>query len=136
MRYFLVLFFSLLSFGSLAKNKVINNPEKLPRKQISQIIVNNKIITNDEIDERFEFIIKTTKLKINQKNQRDFWRKIVIERMIEEELILQKAKFYKIEINKNELDFTMSISTTSNIYSFTLSYTFNEFIFSVNKIRA
>ena len=105
MRYFLVLFFSLLSFGSLAKNKVINNPEKLPQKQISQIIVNNKIITNDEIDERFEFIIKTTKLKINQKNQRDFWRKIVIERMIEEELILQKAKFYKIEINKNELDF-------------------------------
>ena len=105
MRYFLVLFFSLLSFGSLAKNKVINNPEKLPQKQISQIIVNNKIITNDEIDERFEFTIKTTKLKINQKNQRDFWRKIIIERMIEEELILQKAKFYKIEINKNELDF-------------------------------
>lgn len=105
MRYFLVLFFSLLSFGSLAKNKPINNHENLPQKQISQIIINNKIITNDEIDERFEFIIKTTKLKINQKNQRDFWRKIVIERMIEEELILQKAKFYKIEINKNELDF-------------------------------
>ena len=105
MRYFLVLFFSLLSFGSLAKNKAINNLENLPQKPISQIIVNNKIITNDEINERFEFIIKTTKLKINQKNQRDFWRKIVIERMIEEELILQKAKFYKIEINKNELDF-------------------------------
>jgi peptidyl-prolyl cis-trans isomerase SurA len=105
MRYFLVLFFSLLSFGSLAKNKAINNHENLPQKTISQIIVNNKIITKDEIDERFEFTIKTTKLKINQKNQRDFWRKIIIERMIEEELILQKAKFYKIEINKNELDF-------------------------------
>jgi peptidyl-prolyl cis-trans isomerase SurA len=104
MRYFFILFFSFLSFGSLAKNKDIKNYENLPQKQISQIIVNNKIITKDEIDERFEFTIRSAKLKINKKNQHDFWRKIIIERMIDEELILQKAKSYKIQIDKNELE--------------------------------
>jgi peptidyl-prolyl cis-trans isomerase SurA len=104
MRYFFILFFSFLSFGSLAKNKDIKNYENLTQKQISQIIVNNKIITKDEIDERFEFTTRSAKLKINKKNQHYFWRKIIIERMIDEELILQKAKSYKIQIDKNELD--------------------------------
>jgi peptidyl-prolyl cis-trans isomerase SurA len=114
MRYFLVIFFSLLSFSSLAKNIATNTQKNLQPKQISQIIVNNKIITKDEIEERFEFSIKTTKLKIDKKNQRDFWRKIIIERMIEEELILQKAKFYKIEIDKNELEFEIKNFAQNN----------------------
>ena len=104
MRYFLVIFFSLLSFSSLAKNTTMNNQKNLPPKQISQIVINNKIITKDEIAERFNFLVKTSKLKIDKKNQRDFWNKIVTERMIEEELIRQKAKFYKMEIDAGELD--------------------------------
>lgn len=104
MRYFLVIFFSLLSFSSLAKNTATNNQKNLPPKQISQILINNKIITKDEIAERFNFLVKTSKLKIDKKNQRDFWHKIVTERMIEEELIRQKAKFYKMEIDAGELD--------------------------------
>ncbi len=104
MRYFLVIFFSLLSFSSLAKNTTMNNQKNLPPKQISQIVINNKIITKDEIAERFNFLVKTSKLKIDKKNQRDFWYKIVTERMIEEELIRQKAKFYKMEIDAGELD--------------------------------
>lgn len=104
MRYFLVIFFSLLSFSSLAKNTATNNQKNLPPKQISQILINNKIITKDEIAERFNFLVKTSKLKIDKKNQRDFWNKIVTERMIEEELIRQKAKFYKMEIDAGELD--------------------------------
>ncbi len=104
MRYFLVIFFSLLSFSSLAKNTTMNNQKNLPPKQISQIVINNKIITKDEIVERFNFLVKTSKLKIDKKNQRDFWHKIVTERMIEEELIRQKAKFYKMEIDAGELD--------------------------------
>ena len=104
MRYFLVIFFSLLSFSSLAKNTTMNNQKNLPPKQISQIVINNKIITKDEIAERFNFLVKTSKLKIDKKNQRDFWHKIVTERMIEEELIRQKAKFYKMEIDAGELD--------------------------------
>ncbi len=104
MRYFLVIFFSLLSFSSLAKNTTMNNQKNLPPKQISQIVINNKIITKDEIAERFNFLVKTSKLKIDKKNQRDFWHKIVTERMIEEELIRQKAKFYKMEIDAGELN--------------------------------
>ena len=104
MQYFLVIFFSLLSFNSLAKNITTNYQKILPEKPISQILVNNKIITKDEIDERFEFLIKTSKLKIDKKNQRNIWRNMIAKRMVEEELILQKAKIYKITIDPKELD--------------------------------
>ena len=104
MHYFLVIFFSLLSFNSLAKNITTNYQKILQEKPISQILVNNKIITKDEIDERFEFLIKTSKLKIDKKDQRNLWRNMIAKRMVEEELILQKAKIYKITIDPKELD--------------------------------
>lgn len=114
MPYFLVIFFSLLSFDSLAKNITTNSPKILPQKQISQILVNNKIITKDEIDERFEFLVKTSKLKINQKNQQDLWRNMIAKRMVEEELILQKSKIYKITIDPKELDFKIESFAQKN----------------------
>jgi len=105
MQYFLVIFFTLFSLNSLGKN-IINNPQKTPtNQQISQIFVNNKIITLDEINERFEFLIKDSKIIFNKKNQREILQNIVIDHMIEEELIRQKAKFYKISIEQNEIDF-------------------------------
>ena len=114
MQYFLVIFFSLLSFNSLAKNITTNYQKILPEKPISQILVNNKIITKDEIDERFEFLIKTSKLKIDKKNQRNIWRNMIAKRMVEEELILQKAKIYKITIDPKELDSKIESSVQKN----------------------
>ena len=114
MQYFLVIFFSLLSFNSLAKNITTNYQKILPEKPISQILVNNKIITKDEIDERFEFLIKTSKLAIDKKNQRNIWRNMIAKRMVEEELILQKAKIYKITIDPKELDSKIESSVQKN----------------------
>ena len=114
MHYFLVIFFSLLSFNSLAKNITTNYQKILQEKPISQILVNNKIITKDEIDERFEFLIKTSKLKIDKKNQRNIWRNMIAKRMAEEELILQKAKIYKITIDPKELDSKIESSVQKN----------------------
>jgi peptidyl-prolyl cis-trans isomerase SurA len=104
MHYFFAIFFSIVSFDSFAQNKIINHQKSPLKKQISQIIVNNKIITQGEIDERFEFLIKTSELKIFKNNQRNLWRNIIAERMLEEELIRQKAKFYKIEIDRDEIN--------------------------------
>ena len=114
MQYFLVILFSLLSFNSLAKNITTNYQKILPEKPISQILVNNKIITKDEIDERFEFLIKTSKLAIDKKNQRNLWRNMIAKRMVEEELILQKAKIYKITIDPKELDFKIESFVQKN----------------------
>jgi peptidyl-prolyl cis-trans isomerase SurA len=104
MQYFLAIFFSLLSLNSLAQNQITNQQKPLPKKEISRIIVNNKIITKSEIDERFEFLIKTSELKFHKNNQSNLWRNMIAEKMVEEELILQKAKFYKIEISQDELN--------------------------------
>ena len=104
MHYFLAIFFSLWSFNSVAQNKITPNQKSLPKKEISQIIVNNKIITKSEIDEQFEFLTKTSELNLFKKNQRNLWRNMIAERMLEEELIRQKAKFYKIEISQEELN--------------------------------
>ena len=103
-----------MSFNSLAKNITTNYQKILPQKPISQILVNSKIITKDEIDERFEFLIKTSKLKIDKKNQRNLWRNMIAKRMAEEELILQKAKIYKITIDPKELDFKIESSVQKN----------------------
>jgi peptidyl-prolyl cis-trans isomerase SurA len=104
MQYFLAIFFSLWSFNSLAQNQITPNYKSLIKKEISQISVNNKIITKSEINERFEFLTKTSELKFYKKNQGNLWRNMIAEKMIEEELILQKAKFYKIEISQEELN--------------------------------
>jgi len=104
MQYFLAIFFTLLSLNSSAKNITINNQKTQTHQQISQIFVNNKIITIDEINERFEFLVKNSKITFNKKNQREIWRNMVLDRMIEEELIRQKAKLYKITIEQNEID--------------------------------
>lgn len=114
MHYFLVIFFSLLSVDSLAKNITTNHQKIISKKEISQIFINNKIITKDEIDERFEFLIQNSKLIFNKKNQREPWRNMVLERMIEEELIRQKAKFYKIEIEQDELNFQIQEAVQKN----------------------
>ncbi len=104
MHYFFAIFFSIVSFNSFAQNKIINHQKSPLKKQISQIIINNKIITQGEIDERFEFLIKTSELKIFKNNQRNLWRNMIAERMLEEELIRQKAKSYKIEISQDDLN--------------------------------
>lgn len=107
MQHFLVIFFTLFSINCFGKNIPKNHQKIQTHQQISQIFVNNKIITLDEINERFEFLIKDSKIIFNKKNQREALQNMVIDRMIEEELIRQKAKFYKITIEQNEIDFEM-----------------------------
>lgn len=104
---FLLILFSLLSFNSIAQNNINNPSVKYESKNFpssSTIIVNNKIILKSEVDERLDFFIKTAKLKIFKQNNSNSLRHLIVERMIEEELIRQKASFYKITIDENQTE--------------------------------
>ena len=110
MPLFLLIFLSLWSFNSVAQNN-IDKPSKIATKPaissqstILQINVNNKIILPSEIDERLSFFIKTTKITLSKNANINSLRSLIIERMIEEELIRQKASFYKITIDENEVE--------------------------------
>lgn len=66
--------------------------------------VNNKIITNFEIEDRYKFLIKFIKVKISSKREKEIFINQMIDKMINEELIRQEAKNIGIEVNPVEID--------------------------------
>ena len=88
---------------SLIKSNSKNSQSKPAKANFSQIVVNNKIISQTEINQRLFFIYHFSKIKpSNQQN--NSWKKIVAIRLIEEELIRQKSDFYKIKIDSKQVN--------------------------------
>jgi len=117
MRGLLGLFLLAFCFPAFAKdnpNPIISGASKLDfvklsptyksSSKFSQIFVNHKIITQNEVSDRLKFLIKSGRVKLNSKELKNSWQKILIERMIEEELIRQKAQFYKLQIDRSQID--------------------------------
>jgi hypothetical protein len=80
-----------------------NSQSKLKESNFSQIVVNSKIISQTEINQRLFFIYHISKIKSTNK-QNYSWQKIVAIRLIEEELIRQKSDFYKIKIDSEQIN--------------------------------
>lgn len=65
--------------------------------------VNNKIITNLELQDRYRFVLHISKININSALDKKILLNQVIDKMIEEELIRQEAASLKIEIAAPEI---------------------------------
>lgn len=82
--------------AAIETKKNLNNPIALR--------VNNKFFTDQEIEDRYQYSIKLSDLKIFQKNEGDVLLAKVIQKLIEEELIRQQGKKLKIEIDNSEIE--------------------------------
>ena len=71
--------------------------------------VNNKAIANSEADDRYRFVIITSRLKVKDKDEKRILRERIIDKMIDEELIRQEAKKLKIEVTESEIRDTIEL---------------------------
>ncbi len=72
--------------------------------------INNKIITNSEIQSRTRYITRSTKINIANENDRKMLRYQIIDKMIDEELIRQEAQKLKVVVSEQELRNALEIS--------------------------
>ena len=66
--------------------------------------INNQIITNLDLKNRYSFFIKTSNIKISTKSEKLFILNQLLEKLIEESLQLQKAKSLNIKVPAQELE--------------------------------
>ncbi len=66
--------------------------------------VNNKVITNIELVDRYRFVLFTSKIKINSAIESKNLLDQITDKMIDEELIRQEAASLKIEVASNEAE--------------------------------
>jgi hypothetical protein len=99
MHLFFAIFFSLL----LSNNVYSKNLDIYNKQKPTLISVNGKIITTTEISQRMIFISKLSNLNIT-KNYQKSWFQTITDRLIEEELIRQKAIQYKIVIDQSQIE--------------------------------
>lgn len=66
--------------------------------------VNNHIITNSDLQDRYNFVIFTSKIKVNSSQEKSALMNQIIDKMIDEELIRQEAKNLNIAVEENEVD--------------------------------
>jgi peptidyl-prolyl cis-trans isomerase SurA len=69
------------------------------------IIINQNHITHSEINQRWQFFFNNSKI-INQKNIKNItiWQEKLLEKLIEESLILENAQKLKLEVSPDELN--------------------------------
>jgi len=72
--------------------------------------VNNKVITNSEIEMRIRYVIKSTKIKIVNDSEKLILREQIIDKMIEEELIRQDAQKLNFTVLDDEMRNALEIT--------------------------
>lgn len=65
--------------------------------------INNKAITNLELQDRYRFVVKIAKIKIGNKSEQKLLQSQIIDKMIDEELIRQEAQRLEITTNADEI---------------------------------
>lgn len=91
---FLMLFISLMALDLSAQNS----------QDFVIAKVNNKIITNSQVQSRIRYVKNTANFKINNSDEQKILVEQVIDKMIDEELFLQEAEKLKIEISESDID--------------------------------
>ena len=108
--FFAILFAAVLAFASFATNSALAQ-YVLKNSQKNFIIakINNKIITNSELTDRYNFVIAASKIKITDASDKKLLLTQILDKMIDEELIRQEAATLKIEVNAQEIEETLEI---------------------------
>jgi peptidyl-prolyl cis-trans isomerase SurA len=98
------LFFFIFVFYATTSIFAANNYIKKLSLQNSIIAkINNRAITKSELNDRYNFVIITSKINIKNTQDKKILESQILDKMIDEELIRQEAKNLKIESNASEL---------------------------------
>ncbi len=92
---FLLLFF--ISFSSSAFAATDSQESFIVAK------VNNKAITNSELNDRYLFVIKSAKITVRNEQERKLLTSQILDKMIDEELIIQEAEKLKISASGDDI---------------------------------
>lgn len=65
--------------------------------------INNKIITESEVNDRYRFVLAISGIGAKNANEQKILRQQVIDKMIDEELIRQEAHNLKLEVSPTEI---------------------------------
>lgn len=90
----IALLFSALSEASTTKTESVFVVAK----------VNSKLITNLELIDRYNFVLFSSKIKINSFAERKNLLEQIVDKMVDEELIRQEATALKIEVTTDEVN--------------------------------
>ena len=86
--------------------------------------INNKVITNLELIDRYRFVLFSSKIKVNSNLERKNLLDQIIDKMVDEELIIQQAATLKIEITTQEIieaSEMMALRQKKNLNQFKIS---------------
>lgn len=86
--------------------------------------VNNKVITNLELIDRYRFVLFSSKIKVNSALERKNLLDQVIDKMVDEELMRQEAAALKIEVSNAEIEDAaemMALHQKRNLTQFKIS---------------
>lgn len=76
--------------------------------------VNNSAITNIELEDRYNFIVKTAKIKVKDQEEKQVILSQILDKIIDEELIRQDAKKYNISNTDEEVNEAVEILAIKN----------------------
>ncbi len=86
--------------------------------------INNKVITNVELLDRYRFVLFSSKIKVNSGIERRNLLDQIIDKMVDEELIRQEAANLKIEVTSTEIEDAaemMALRQKKNLTQFKIS---------------
>ncbi len=86
--------------------------------------INNKVITNLELLDRYRFVLFSSKIKVNSGIERKNLLDQIVDKMVDEELIRQEATNLKIEITGAEIEDAaemMALHQKKNLTQFKIS---------------
>lgn len=81
----------------------INNPSLAAKPDFIVAKVNNKAITNSELNDRYNFVIYVAKIAIKSAQDKEMLSNQILDKMVDEELIRQRAASLKMEISPEEV---------------------------------
>lgn len=84
-------------------------PIKNDYNDLVVVKVNNKIITQSQVEMRLKYLIKSTKMSVANSNDLKLLREQIIDKMIDEELIRQDAQKFQITVDPEDFENTIEI---------------------------
>jgi peptidyl-prolyl cis-trans isomerase SurA len=98
-----LIFFIFIFYATTSIFAANNYIKKLSLQNSIIAKINNRAITKSELNDRYNFVIITSKINIKNTQDKKILESQILDKMIDEELIRQEAKNLKIESNASEL---------------------------------
>jgi peptidyl-prolyl cis-trans isomerase SurA len=131
-----ILFFLLSLNTSFAANKnsgaAQNSPKNAPAVNFITAKINNKAITNAELEDRYNFVVNLSKISVKTAQDKKLLLSQIKVKMIDEELIRQDATNSKLEVTADEMRDaieTVALQQKKNATQFRLFFMNNDLSF-------